>query len=76
MYKCFTGVTILGWNYEKMESTYPFANYCPCGGYYKIDPSKAIINTVPPLIPVKCQICEKEIHINLKDKNVSKTAPV
>jgi hypothetical protein len=58
----------MGYDYDRMESTYRFANYCVCGGYYTIDPERQVIDTDPPLWPVKCRICDKRLHTNMKQE--------
>jgi hypothetical protein len=59
----------MGWDYDRMESTYRFANHCVCGGYYTIDPEREVIATNPPLWPVKCRICLTKIYTNEKQEN-------
>lgn len=66
----------MGYDFDKLASTYIYCTYCICGGYYKFDPHRPVITTNPPLHPVKCQICDKKVYATLKDKDENKTKTV
>jgi hypothetical protein len=62
----------MGFDYDRLESTYLFANHCVCGGYYEHDSERQAVLTEPPLWPVKCRICLKKIYTKYeKDKDAN-----
>lgn len=63
----------MGYDFNKLASTYNYCTYCVCGGYYKFDYDRPIMKTSPELHPVKCQICNKKVYATLKENYEDKT---
>lgn len=67
----------MGFDYDKLASTYIYCTYCVCGGYYKYDNARSVVMTEPQLHPVKCQICNKELWATVRGNNdENKTATI
>jgi len=56
----------MGFDWIKMKSTYEYVDHCICDGYYELDKSEPVIETMPPKYPVKCKICSRKSFSMLK----------